>query len=98
EPDRMSPSRLAAQLPGVDAATLPDYDAIFAEALGRTPSILGFSRTPDGPPLRGAAKAGFAISGPDPGEAIPYLTGVAAPLPVLRDAASGLAALSLNTE
>ncbi len=98
EPDRMSPQRLAASLPGVDPAALPDYDASFAAALGRTPSILGFARTPDAPPLAGAAKGGFAISGPDPAESIPYLTGVAAPLPMLRDAAPGLAALSLNTE
>ena len=35
EADRMSPSRIAAGLPGVDAATLPDYDAIFAAALSR---------------------------------------------------------------
>lgn len=98
EPDRMSPQRLAALLPGVDAAALPDHDATFATALGRTPSILGFSRTPDAPPLAGAAKGGFAISGPDPTASIPYLTGVAAPLPTLREAAPGLAALSLNTE
>jgi len=98
EPDRMSPQRLAAVLPGVDAASLPDYDAVFAAALSRTPSILGFSRTPDGRPLSGAAKGGFAISGPDPSASIPYLTGAAAPLPILREAAPGLAALSLNTE
>lgn len=98
EPDRMSPQRLAASLPGVDPAALPDHDATFAAALGRTPSILGFSRTPDARPMPGMAKGGFAISGPDPSDAIPYLTGVAAPLPLLRDAAPGLAALSLNTE
>jgi adenylate cyclase len=97
EPDRMSPRRLAAELPGVDAATLPDYDAIFAAALRRTPSILGFSRAPDGPPLSGTAKGGFAVSGPDPAGSIPYLTGAAAPLPALREAAAGLASLSLNT-
>ena len=94
----MSPQRLAAHLPGVDPATLPDYDVLFAEALGRTPSILGFSRTPDGRPLSGTAKGGFAISGPDPSYSVPYLTGVAAPLPLLRNAAPGLAAVSLNTE
>lgn len=98
EADRMSPKRLAATLPGVDATSLPDYDAIFAASLSRTPSILGFSRTPDGQLLSGAAKGGFAVSGPDPSASIPYLTGVAAPLPALRDAAPGLAAVSLNTE
>jgi len=94
----MSPSRIAAGLPGVDAATLPDYDAIFAAALSRSPSILGFSRTPSGKPLTGNPKGGFAISGPDPSERIPFLTGTAAPIPILREAAPGLAALSLNSE
>jgi adenylate cyclase len=98
EIDRMSPSRIAAGLPGVDAATLPDYDAIFAASLSRSPSILGFSRTPSGKPLTGGPKGGFAISGPDPTERIPFLTGTAAPIPILRDAAPGLAALSLNSE
>jgi adenylate cyclase len=98
EADRMSPRRIAAGLPGVDAATLPDYDAIFAAALSRSPSILGFSRTPSGKPLTGTPKGGFAISGPDPTERIPFLTGTASPIPILRDAAPGLAALSLNSE
>ncbi|WP_055046940.1 CHASE2 domain-containing protein [Devosia sp. A16] len=98
EADRMSPSRIAVGLPGVDAATLPDYDAIFAAALSHSPSVLGFSRTPNGKPLTGSPKGGFAISGPDPSERIPFLTGTAAPIPMLRDAAPGLAALSLNSE
>lgn len=98
EADRMSPRRIAAGLPGVDAATLPDYDAIFAASLSRSPSILGFSRTPSGKPLTGNPKGGFAISGPDPTERIPFLTGTASPIPILRDAAPGLAALSLNSE
>ena len=98
EPDRMSPSRIAAGLPGVDAATLPDYDAIFAASLSRGPAILGFSRAPNGKPLTGGPKGGFAISGPDPSERIPFLTGTASPIPLLRDAAPGLAALSLNSQ
>ena len=98
EPDRMSPSRIAAELPGVDLKSLPDYDAIFADALANSPSILGFSRAPAGKPITGRAKSGFAISGPDPKDSIPFLTGVAAPLTPLRDAAHGFAALSLNTE
>ncbi|WP_423065804.1 CHASE2 domain-containing protein [Devosia sp. CN2-171] len=96
EPDRMSPSRIAATIPGVDVTALPDYDAIFATALSRSPSILGLSQTTAGAPLTGEPKGGFAISGPDPSERIPYLDGVAAPLPILRDAAPGLAVLSLN--
>lgn len=98
ESDRMSPSRIAAGLPGVDASTLPDYDAIFAASLSRSPSILGFSRTPAGKPLVGGPKGGFAISGPDPTERIPFLTGTAQPIAILRDAAPGLASVSLNSE
>jgi adenylate cyclase len=98
EPDRMSPARIAAELPGVDVTTLPDYDHVFADALGRAPAILGFSRAPSGQPLKAAPRGGFAISGPDPTDGIPFLTGVAAPISLLSDAAPGLAALSLNTE
>ena len=97
EPDRMSPSRIAAALPGVDPANLPDYDAIFATSLANSPSILGFSRAPAGKPITGQPKGGFAISGPDPKDSIPFLTGVATPLAPLRDSAHGFAALSLNT-
>jgi adenylate cyclase len=97
EPDRMSPSRIAATIPGVDPAGLPDYDATFAEALGRSPSILGFSRTDTGGQLTVGPKGGFAVSGPDPRDGIPFLPAAAVPLPILRDAAPGLAALSLNT-
>ncbi len=96
EADRMSPSRIAATLPGVDPANLPDYDAIFASSLGNSPSILGFSLAPSGKPMAGQPKSGFAVSGPDPKDSIPFLSGVATPLTPLRDAAHGFAALSLN--
>jgi adenylate cyclase len=98
EPDRMSPARIAAELPGVDTSNLPDYDRLFANALGRAPAILGFSRAPSGRPLELAPRGGFAVSGPDPSAGIPFLTGVAVPIPMLSEAAPGLAALSLNTE
>lgn len=98
EPDRMSPARIAKEIPGIESAALPDYDEMFASALAQAPSVLGFSRTPNGAPMTGSPKAGIAISGPDPSVGAPFLTGVAAPLPMLRDAAPGLAALSLNTD
>jgi len=97
EPDRMSPARIAETLPGVDAATLPDYDSIFAASLARSPSILGFSRIDSGHPMSGEPKGGIAVSGPDPTAGLPVLVGAASPLPQLRDAAQGLAALSLNS-
>jgi adenylate cyclase len=97
EPDRMSPSRIAATVPGIDPATLPDNDKLFAEALSRGPTVLGFSRVPKGPVMTGEPKSRFAISGPDPSAGVSYLTGVAAPLPELRAASMGLATLSLNS-
>ncbi|WP_417307386.1 CHASE2 domain-containing protein [Devosia sp.] len=97
EADRMSPSRIAETLPGIDVSALPDNDALFASALARGPSVLGFSRSPQGPPMTGRPKSVPAVSGLDPRANIPLLQGVAAPLPALRDAAPGLAAVSLNT-
>ena len=97
EADRMSPSRIAATLPGVDTSALPDNDVLFATALASGPSVLGFSRSPQGPPMTGRPKSVPAVSGQDPRASIPFLQGVAAPLPALRDAAPGLAAVSLNT-
>jgi adenylate cyclase len=97
EPDRMSPQRLATQLPEIDAATLPDYDALFAAALARGPSVLGFSRIPEGPPLRALPKSGFAVSGSDPRPALPVVAAATAPLQRLYEAARGFGAVSLNT-
>ncbi|RYE83528.1 MAG: CHASE2 domain-containing protein, partial [Hyphomicrobiales bacterium] len=97
EPDRMSPQRLSAHLPGVDAATLPDYDAMFATALASSPSILGASRVPNGPKLRDLPKSGFAVSGADPRPALPVIAAAAAPLRQLYEAAHGFGVVSLNT-
>ena len=97
EPDRMSPQRLAAQLPNVDATTLPDNDAIFATALAGGPTILGASRIPDGPPLRELPKSGFAVSGSDPRPAIPVIEAAASPLKQLYDATRGFGIVSLST-
>lgn len=105
EPDRLSPTRLAetlrdqagAELIGGEAARLlPDFDADFARALERAPSILGFSISPATKSLPQAAKAGFAISGVDPTPSIPAMGGAVLPLPVLGEAARGMGALSLN--
>src|SRR5690606_32291626 len=74
EPDRMSPQRLAARLPQIDATTLPDYDTLFATALAGGPTILGLSRIPAGPPLRELPRSGFAFSGSDPLPALPVIS------------------------
>ena len=97
EADRMSPQRLAAQLPEVNASALPDYDSLFAASLAAAPSVLGFSRIPQGPALRELPKSGFAVSGSDPRPALPVIAAAAVPLKQLYDAAHGFGAVSLNT-
>ena len=89
EPDRLSPSTIVSG--GLD------YDAIFADALRDRPSILVTSRSGQGasaPP----PKAGFAMTGADPLSRLPQLDGVAAPLPILLDAAAGLGVASLDNQ
>lgn len=97
EPDRLSPAHLAASLPPAQAGTtpLPDYDAAFAAALAKTPSILGFSASNAAATKPEAPKSGFAISGGNV-TAVPALSGAVLPLKPLSDAAHGLGGLSLN--
>lgn len=105
EPDRLSPKRLAetlrdeagAELIGPAAQRmLPDFDGVFAEALKRSPSVLGFSVSPAAAGLPEKPKAGFAISGVDPSGSIQKMPGAVLPLPELAAAAKGLGSLSLN--
>jgi adenylate cyclase len=87
EPDRLSPSGIV--------AGGADYDGLFAQALSAGPTILVMSRAAAGsaPP---APKSGFAMTGSDTLDALPLLDGVAAPLPLLAAAASGLGVASLD--
>ena len=84
EPDRFS----------TDSA---DHDEQFARALRQTPSVLVMSRAV----LGGAApppKSGFAMTGADPLPGLPPIGGVAAPLSVLAEAATGLGVASLDRD
>ena len=107
EPDRFNPASLAALLPsGGETAALaeklaqaPSNDALFAAALSRAPSVLGLSllaagrAAPPGPE-KVAPKAGFATAGDDATSFLPAFGGLAAPLPPLAEAASGLGAIN----
>ncbi|MEP7240166.1 MAG: CHASE2 domain-containing protein, partial [Devosia sp.] len=97
EPDRLSPKTLAALVPGLDAASMPDNDVTFATALAQSRSVVGFSLSPAAPPLVMPAKAGFAISGSDPKPSLPQVRGAVTPLPALQAAAAGFGGLSLET-
>jgi adenylate cyclase len=100
EPDRLSPSRLAAtplSWAGLAGPPLADYDAEFAAALEQAPTVLGFASSTSTTTLPFSPKAGFAISGTDPSASIPHIGGAVLPLESLGDAAPGLGALSLES-
>ncbi len=99
EPDRTSPSAVLPLWAGTSgdpalaalAARLPDHDALFAQALGATPSVLGFvlsdGAAPATPP---AAKWGVVFAGPDASAFLPAHRGAVRNLPLLEAAAPGL--------
>ena len=89
EPDRLSPSNIM--------GSGQDYDALFAQALAAGPNVLVMSRVGTGAAAPGP-KAGFAMTGADPLASLPRLDGVAAPLPMLAAAATGLGVASLDRE
>jgi adenylate cyclase len=97
EPDRLSPRRIGAEIPGIDASTLADNDELFAQALGFSRSVVGFADAPGGAGIP-VAKGGFSISGTNPIDAVPRLGGATMPLPAFTAAAAGLGAVSLAAE
>jgi adenylate cyclase len=68
-------------------------DAAFAAAASRIPTVFGAAAGPS--PGLFPPKAGIAVSGVDPGEALPLLQGLTLPLPELVEAASGVGVINL---
>jgi len=103
EPDRTSPPRIAQSLRGTagsEAAVaalsrLPDNDAQLAAAWTEQPIVTGFFLTGDALRSQAMPKAGFAISGTPPGDAVPRFTNAVQPLPVLAEAATGNGSVTL---
>jgi adenylate cyclase len=99
EPDRLSPSRIAADngfLDKLDARSLPDNDRIFAAAIGRARVVLAFSNAPGGKRPVPLLKTGFAVTGEAVSGAPPRLAAVAANLPELEEAAAGIGAINID--
>ncbi len=69
-------------------------DAALAAAAARVPTVFGAAAGAS--PAAFPAKAGIAISGADPGEALPALQGLTLPLPELVEAASGVGVINLG--
>jgi adenylate cyclase len=106
EPDRTSPAamartwRLPASAQRALTQTLPDHDAVFAQALRQGHTVLGFGqraaapgRDETGPPLT-PGPARYVQRGPVANAFVPQLSAVVPPLPVLAQAAAGQGALA----
>lgn len=99
EPDRTSPAALLTGLPDplhALARRLPalDHDAAFAESLANSPSVLpiGLVSRPNGTQLGKVMP--LAVLGGDALAQLPHYDGAIASLPVLQQAAPGLATFS----
>jgi adenylate cyclase len=101
EPDRMSPANALRFWPASEAVQglraeiekLPSNDQVFAEAIGKAPSVLGFIAAPQGTSMP-EAKAGFAHAGDDPKLFAPYYPAAASSLKELQDKAQGSGSLN----
>jgi adenylate cyclase len=100
EPDRSSPAQAFAPWRGEPlveglVGRLPDHDRVFADALRRAPTVVGFILGPEPrasePPL---AKAAFAVAGDDPRRFVPIARSAVVSLPELQRAAAGNGALN----
>lgn len=107
EPDRLSPSRLADSVPGLDPATretlqkLPDNDAAFAGMLRRTRVVL--AEAPVGRPVGNIeeskpVKTAVAEIGGDPRPYLVAYQGAVRNLPEIEAAAQGLGSITLFPE
>jgi adenylate cyclase len=99
EPDRLSPHRYLPALedtPELKALTLPDTDAIFADAIARMPSVLGYALRSDAIGRTPASKAGFAYAGGNPVATLPAFPSALKSLDSLEAEAAGSGSLSLS--
>lgn len=109
ETDRTSPTSIARGLPAGQEwdetrnqlATLPDNDAVFAEVLSQTPSVLGFILGATDTGRRPLLKAGIARIGDAESslaDAVQSLPGATVPLDRLQQAAPGIGAFNTITD
>jgi len=100
EPDRLSPEEVVKTLPADEAAAIAPLiseqqtnDQQFADALAKSPSVIGVSLVNDAtPPF--VAKSGFATAGDDPRPFIPEFRGASGSLPMFQRAAKGLGSVN----
>ena len=104
EPDRTSPIFIEKSWRKYDpnAAvqltddSLRDHDAIFANVIAQTPTVMGVVLNNDPNGARPPTKAGISFSGSDPRRAIPSFLSANVNLPVLSEGASGVGNFALS--
>ncbi len=101
QPDQTSPEQLIKSLPPEEAAVVApalagreSHDAVLAEAVGNSPTVLATILTDEksGAPVQ--AKAGFAIAGDNPAPFLANFAGSTNNLPILEERAAGIGALN----
>jgi adenylate cyclase len=105
EPDRLSAAQVIDGLPGDKTrqaslrealAGLPDNDAMFADMLRATPSVLSFGTSGTPNDRRPLVKVSLAYASADPLTLIPPFAGATPNLPVLEEAAKGIGAIAVS--
>jgi adenylate cyclase len=107
EPDRTTPAQIAGDLQKADVpdreltlallASLPDHDRMFADAMGKTPTILGFAASRSKSEAHPAMKAGLAFVGVKPTDVLVPFSGAVANLSVLEEAAAGVGGINVSS-
>jgi adenylate cyclase len=107
EPDRTTLRQMSADL-GIEdkqerevalklLSNLPDHDKLFAAAMSRTGTVLGFAITPSANAARPAGKTGLAFVGVKPTDVLSTFRGALANVPVLEEAAAGVGGINLSS-
>ena len=77
-------------------SNLPDHDKLFAAAMGRTGTVLGFASSNSANGTRPATKAGLAFVGVKPTDVLAPFKGALANIGVLEEAAAGVGGINLS--
>ncbi len=105
EADRLSPHNLIKDAavrsalgdgPWIEQLDKLDNDVTFAAAISRSAVVLAVSDAGARGAAPSASKAGFAVVGQNPGEALFPLRSATAIVPVMADAASGVGVININ--
>jgi adenylate cyclase len=103
EPDRSSPHRLVNQLKlpsglAETLGTLPNHDRLFAAALERQPSVLGFATTRAPSPITPLSRFGIQLHAGAKPPGFSVYAGTTSALPLLERAAVGSGAMAFRAD